>query len=61
LNRWKNFFNKELNVYGVRDVRQMDTHTAEQLVPEPSLVKVENAITYLLTYLLHGAGYYLKS
>jgi hypothetical protein len=33
-----------LNVHGVRDVRQMDIHTAEPLVPEPSLVKVENAI-----------------
>jgi hypothetical protein len=26
LNRWKNFFNQVLNVYGVHDVRQMDTH-----------------------------------
>jgi hypothetical protein len=28
-------------VHGVHDVRQMDIHTAEPLVPEPSLVKVE--------------------
>jgi hypothetical protein len=44
LNRWKNFFNQVLNVHGVHDVRQMDIHTAEPLVPEPSLVKVEIAI-----------------
>jgi hypothetical protein len=33
-----------LNVHGVHDVRKMDTHTAEPLVPEPSLVEVEIAI-----------------
>jgi hypothetical protein len=41
LKRQKNFFNKVLNVPGVHDVRQMDTHTAEPLVPEPSLVEAE--------------------
>jgi hypothetical protein len=40
LNRWKNFFNWVLNVHGVHDVRQMDIHKAEPLVPEPSLVEV---------------------
>jgi hypothetical protein len=44
LNRWKNFFNQVLNVHGVHDVRQTDTHTAAPLVPEPSLVEVEIAI-----------------
>jgi prolipoprotein diacylglyceryltransferase len=44
LNRWKNFFNQVLNVHGVHDVRQMDIHTAEPLVPEPSLVEVEIVI-----------------
>jgi hypothetical protein len=39
LNRWKNFFNQVLNVRGVLDVRQIDIHMAEPLVPEPSLVK----------------------
>jgi hypothetical protein len=37
LNRWKNFCDLVLNVYGVHDVRQMDIHMAEPLVPEPSL------------------------
>jgi hypothetical protein len=50
LNRWKNFFNKVLNVYVVHDVMQMDVHTAEPLVPEPSLVKVEVAIEKLKSY-----------
>jgi hypothetical protein len=50
LNRWKNFFNQVLNVPAVHDVRQMDLHTAEPLVPEPSLVKEEIAIGNLRSY-----------
>jgi hypothetical protein len=50
LNSWKNFFNQVLNVHGVRDVRQMDIHTAEPLVPEPSLIEVEIAIGKLKSY-----------
>jgi hypothetical protein len=42
LNRWKNFFKQVLNVHGFHDVRQMNIHTAEPLVPEPSLVIVDN-------------------
>jgi hypothetical protein len=50
LNRWKKFFNQVLNVHGVHDVRQMDIHTAEPLVPEPSLVEVEIAVGKLKIY-----------
>jgi hypothetical protein len=50
LNRWKNFFNHVLNVHGVHDVRQVDIHTAEPLVPEPSLFKVEIAFGKLKSY-----------
>jgi hypothetical protein len=50
LNRWKNFFKQVLNVHGVHDVRQMDIHTAEPLVPELSLVEVEIAIGKLKRY-----------
>jgi hypothetical protein len=50
LNSWKNFFNQVLNVKAVHDVRQMDIHTAEPLVPEPSLVEVEIAIGKLKSY-----------
>jgi hypothetical protein len=28
LNRWKNYFSKLLNVHTVRDVEQIDVHTA---------------------------------
>jgi hypothetical protein len=42
LNRWKHLFNQLLNVHGVHNVRQ-DIHTAEPLVPDPSLVEVEIA------------------
>jgi hypothetical protein len=41
------FFDQVLNVLGVRDVRQMDIHTAEPIVPEPSLVEVEIAVEKL--------------
>jgi hypothetical protein len=50
LNRWKIFFNQKLNVLGIHDVRQMDIHRAEPLVPEPSLVKVEIAVGKLKRY-----------
>jgi hypothetical protein len=44
------FFNQVLNVHGVHDVRQVDIHTAEPLVPEPSLVEEEIAIGKLKSY-----------
>jgi hypothetical protein len=50
LNMWKNFFIQVLSVHGFHDVRQMDIHTAEPLVPEPSLVEVEIAIGKLKSY-----------
>jgi hypothetical protein len=39
-----------LDVHGVHDVRQMDIHMAEPLVPEPSLVEVAVAIGKLKWY-----------
>jgi hypothetical protein len=50
LNRWKNFFSHVQNVHGVNDVRHMAIHTAEPLVPEPILVKVEIATGKLKSY-----------
>jgi hypothetical protein len=50
LNRWKHFFNQVLIVHGIHDDRQVDTHTAEPLVPEPSLVEVKIAIGKLKNY-----------
>jgi hypothetical protein len=43
-----------LNVHRVHDVRQMDIHTAEPLVPEPSLVEVEISIGKLKNYKFPG-------
>jgi len=43
-----------LNVHGVHDVRQRDTHTAEQWVSETSLVKVEIATGMLKNYKCPG-------
>jgi hypothetical protein len=54
LNRWKNFFNQVLNVHGVHDVKQMDIHMAEPLVPEPKLVEVEIDIGKLKSYKAPG-------
>jgi hypothetical protein len=57
LNRWKHFFNQVLNVHGVHDVRQMDIHMTEPLVPEPSLVEVEIAIGKLKSYKSPGTDH----
>jgi hypothetical protein len=54
LNRWKHFFNQVLNVHVFHDVRQMDIHTAEPLIPEPSLVEVEIATGKLKSYKYPG-------
>jgi hypothetical protein len=55
LNRWKIFFNQVLNVHGVHDVRQMDIHTAEPLVPELGFIEVVIAIENLKSYKSPGA------
>jgi hypothetical protein len=41
LNRWRNYFSQPLNVHSVSDVRQIEIHTAERLVPDPSPFEVE--------------------
>ena len=48
--RWRNYFSQILNVRGVRDVRQAEIHTAEPLVPEPSVLEVELAIEKLKSH-----------
>ena len=47
LARWRDCFSQLLNVHGVHDVRQTETHTAEPLVPEPSAFEVDLAIEKL--------------
>ena len=50
LARWRDYFSQLLNVHGVNDVRQTETHTAEPLVPEPSAFEVELAIEKLKSH-----------
>jgi hypothetical protein len=47
LNRWKNYFSQLLNVHGVSEVRQIEIHIDESLVPEPSPSVIEIAIAKL--------------
>jgi hypothetical protein len=55
LNRWKNYFSQLLNVHSVSDVRQIEAHMAEPLVPSSSRLEVEIAITKLKKYKLPGS------
>jgi hypothetical protein len=55
LNRNKNYFSQLLNVHNVSDVRQIEVHTAEKLVPGPSRFEVEIAIAKLKKYKLPGS------
>jgi hypothetical protein len=48
--RSKNYFSQLLNVHRVRDVRQIEIHTTEPLVPEPSSFEIEIAIAKLQKY-----------
>jgi hypothetical protein len=50
LANWRNY----LNVHGVNDVRQVDIHTAEPLIPEPSAFEVELATEKLKSHKLPG-------
>jgi hypothetical protein len=55
LNRWKNYFSQSLNVHNVSDVRQIEVHTAEPLVPGPSCLEVEIVIAKLKKYKSPGS------
>jgi hypothetical protein len=50
LNRWKNYLSHLLNVHNISDVRQIEVHTAEPLVPGPSHLEVEIPIAKLKKY-----------
>jgi len=43
-----------LNIHGVNDVRQTEKHTAELLVPDPSVIESELAIEKLISHKLPG-------
>jgi len=42
--RWRKHFSQLFKVHGVNYVRQTEIHTAEPLVPDPSVFEVELAI-----------------
>jgi hypothetical protein len=47
INRWKNYFPHLLNVHSIRDIKQIEIHAAEPLVPGHSHLEVETAIAKL--------------
>jgi hypothetical protein len=47
LARWRKYFSQLFNVHGVSNVRQIEIHTTEPLVPEPSVFEVEILIEKL--------------
>jgi hypothetical protein len=55
LNRWKNYFSQLLNVHNVSEVRQIEVHMAEPLVPGPRHLDVETSIAKLKKYKLPGS------
>jgi hypothetical protein len=54
LDRWRNYFSQLLNVHGVNDVGQAEIHTAELLVPEPTVSEIELAIDKLKSHKSSG-------
>jgi hypothetical protein len=47
LNRWKKYFSQLFNVHRVSDVRHIEKHTPESLVPDPSPFEVDISIAKL--------------
>jgi hypothetical protein len=41
VNRWKSYFSQFLNVHDVSDVRQIEIHTAEPLVPRAVFLRLK--------------------
>ena len=54
LGRWRNHFSQLLNVHWVNDDKQTEVHTAEPLVPEPSVFEFELATEELRCHKLSG-------
>jgi hypothetical protein len=54
LNRWKNHFSQLLNVHNISNIRQLEIHIAEPLVPSSSHLEVEIAVAKLKKYKLPG-------
>jgi hypothetical protein len=54
-NRWKNYFSQLLNMPNASDLRQIEIHSAEPLVPGPSRLEVETVIAKLKKYKSPGS------
>jgi hypothetical protein len=54
-NRWQNYFSQLLNVHNVSDVRQIEVHMAEPLVPGSSRLEVDTAIVKFKKYKSPGS------
>ena len=50
LDRWRNYFSQLKNIHEINDVIQTEIHTAEPLVPEPSVSEFELAIEKLKSH-----------
>jgi hypothetical protein len=57
LNRWNNYFSHFLNVHNVSDVRQIEVHATEPLVPGLSRLEFEIAIAKLKKYKSPGSDH----
>jgi hypothetical protein len=55
LNRWKKYFFQLLHVHWLSDVKQVEIHTAEPLVPDRSPFEVEIAIAKFQKYKSSGS------
>ena len=53
LARWRNIFSQLLNLNGAYDVRHIEVHTAETLVPEASAFDFEIVIEKLKKDTIH--------
>jgi hypothetical protein len=50
VNRWKGYFSQLSNVHNISDVRQIEIHTAEPIVPGPGHLDVKINIAKLQKY-----------
>lgn len=55
LNRCEEYLSQLLIVQTASDVRQIETHTAEPLISDPSPLEVEIGIVYLKSYKSSGS------
>jgi hypothetical protein len=55
VNKWKSCFSQSLTVYNISVVRQIEIHTAEQLVPGPSHFEADISIAQLKKYKSPGS------